>query len=32
MFGGKKNPRQMLRRLGNGRKQIDPADDFIGKR
>ena len=32
VFGRKENPRQMLRRFGNGRELLDPADDLIGKR
>ena len=31
VFGGQENPRQMLRRLGNGAELVDPADDFVAK-
>jgi hypothetical protein len=32
MLPGEKNPRQVLRRLGDRRQLIDPADDLIAKR
>src|SRR6266567_1313159 len=32
MLAREENPRQMLRRLGNRRQLIDPADDFIAER
>ena len=32
MFGREKDPRQMVRRLGDGREPIDARDDLIAKR
>jgi len=31
MFFGEEDARQMLRRLGNRAKLVDPADDFIAE-
>ena len=31
MLGGKEDPRQMPRRLGDGPELVDPADYFIAK-